>query len=284
MFCVPYYRRIRCQRPARRARQVARPAKPMDSNPRLSPRIPLRCLNHVSRVCRSVETSATFYRDVLGFNVIKRPQSFEFDGAWLYGYNLGIHLIKGEPRTRQGPIDPRSDHLSFQSDSLDEVEGRLRSAGIPFVRQTVFEDGLQVQQIFFHDPDGAMLEVCNCDVLPIEFLELQATVQACLPCQAVAQAAIITQQKQEQQQEQQINCAVQPMDFFELQSTPQACLPCQAAPQSAFITQQEQEYQSKKNDPMSTSSSMRRSCSYSSDLSSSGAEHLPASVLWSVLV
>ena len=45
-------------------------------------RLPLRSLNHVSRVCRDVAASAAFYADVLGFALIKRPESFDFDGAW----------------------------------------------------------------------------------------------------------------------------------------------------------------------------------------------------------
>ena len=45
-------------------------------------RLPLRALNHVSKLCRCVEESAAFYRDVLGFALIKRPESFEFEGAW----------------------------------------------------------------------------------------------------------------------------------------------------------------------------------------------------------
>eukprot|EP00955_Chlamydomonas_euryale_P066838 359660-Chlamydomonas_euryale.AAC.6 len=44
-------------------------------------RVPVRCLNHVSRVCADVEKAAAFYRD-LGFSDCRRPTSFDFDGAW----------------------------------------------------------------------------------------------------------------------------------------------------------------------------------------------------------
>ena len=43
---------------------------------------PLASLNHISIVCRSVEASLRFYTDVLGFVPIRRPGSFDFDGAW----------------------------------------------------------------------------------------------------------------------------------------------------------------------------------------------------------
>ena len=44
--------------------------------------LPLAALNHISVVCRSLESSVRFYRDVLGFVPIRRPGSFDFDGAW----------------------------------------------------------------------------------------------------------------------------------------------------------------------------------------------------------
>jgi hypothetical protein len=44
--------------------------------------LPLASLNHISIVCRSVEASLRFYTDVLGFVPIRRPGSFDFDGAW----------------------------------------------------------------------------------------------------------------------------------------------------------------------------------------------------------
>lgn len=42
----------------------------------------LKSLNHISIVCRSVEKSLDFYQNILGFLPIRRPGSFNFDGAW----------------------------------------------------------------------------------------------------------------------------------------------------------------------------------------------------------
>lgn len=44
--------------------------------------IPLLALNHVSYVCKSLAMSVKFYQDVLGFVLVKRPSSFDFEGAW----------------------------------------------------------------------------------------------------------------------------------------------------------------------------------------------------------
>ncbi|KAL6010142.1 hypothetical protein ACLOJK_000573 [Asimina triloba] len=43
---------------------------------------PVMAFNHVSRLCRDAEASFHFYANVLGFVPVKRPQAFNFDGAW----------------------------------------------------------------------------------------------------------------------------------------------------------------------------------------------------------
>nr|GFA54608.1 hypothetical protein [Tanacetum cinerariifolium] len=79
------------------------------------------------------ETAIDFYTNVLGFVPIRRPGSFDFDGAWLFNY----------------------------------VEKKLKEMGITYKRQRVEEGGIYVDQLFFHDPDGFMIEICNCDNLPV---------------------------------------------------------------------------------------------------------------------
>ncbi|XP_008671456.1 uncharacterized protein [Zea mays] len=79
---------------------------------------PLASLNHISIVCRSVEASLRFYTDVLGFVPIRRPGSFDFDGAWLFNYGIGIHLLQSEDPgslpPEKGEINPKDNHISFQ--------------------------------------------------------------------------------------------------------------------------------------------------------------------------
>jgi hypothetical protein len=56
--------------------------------------MPLLSLNHVSYVCKSVSRSVRFYEEVLGFVMIKRPSSFNFEGAWYALPSLFIsHLL-----------------------------------------------------------------------------------------------------------------------------------------------------------------------------------------------
>lgn len=135
--------------------------------------LPLLSLNHVSLLVRDVWNSVRFYEDVLGFCLVKRPSSFNFHGAWLYNYGVGIHLLENkamedydainEPRL----INPKDNHISFQCTDVVLVKRRLMEMGMRYVTAVVKEEGIKVDQVFFHDPDGYMIEICNCDNLPI---------------------------------------------------------------------------------------------------------------------
>ncbi|KNA15128.1 hypothetical protein SOVF_101080 [Spinacia oleracea] len=130
----------------------------------------LKSLNHISLLCHSIEESISFYRDVLGFFPIRRPGSFDFNGAWLFGYGIGIHLLQApepEKLPKKTEINPKDNHISFQCESMGAVEKKLKEMEIKHVRARVEEGGIYVDQLFFHDPDGFMIEICNCDNLPV---------------------------------------------------------------------------------------------------------------------
>ncbi|XVF82846.1 hypothetical protein PTKIN_Ptkin16aG0083200 [Pterospermum kingtungense] len=166
----------------------------------------LKCLNHVSLVCRSIEKSLDFYQHVLGFFPIKRPGSFDFSGAWLFNYGVGIHLIQSENPDNMpkiGRINPKDNHISFQCECMATVEKKLNEMKIEHVKGGVEDGGIRVDQLFFHDPDGTMIEVCNCDNLPVIPLP-QDAIQTCslINCN-------IRQRQQQQQLQQTIEQAVQ---------------------------------------------------------------------------
>jgi len=48
---------------------------------------------------------------------------------------------------------------------MEPVEKKLKEMEIDYVRATVEEGRIQVDQLFFHDPDDFMIEICNCDSL-----------------------------------------------------------------------------------------------------------------------
>ncbi|KAL3747278.1 hypothetical protein ACJRO7_016113 [Eucalyptus globulus] len=120
------------------------------------PRLPLLSLNHVSFVCKSVAESVRFYERVLGFVLIKRPSSFNFEGAWLFNYGIGIHLLEVEDvPAKKGCSD------------MKLVMKKPEEMNIEYVTAVVEEGGIKVDQLFFHDLDCHMIENCNCDNLPV---------------------------------------------------------------------------------------------------------------------
>ncbi|MQL72792.1 hypothetical protein Taro_005095 [Colocasia esculenta] len=155
--------------------------------------VPSMALNHVSFVVRSVSQSVKFYEEVLGFVSIKRPSSFRFEGAWLYSllellyialytystlrrlfnYGVGIHLLECNGPDQQAPrkkaaINPKDNHISFQCSDMRLMVRKLEGLGIAYVTAIVREAGIgAVDQLLFHDPDGYMVENCNCQVLPV---------------------------------------------------------------------------------------------------------------------
>lgn len=55
----------------------------------------------------------------------------------------------------------------WQCENMATVERKLTEMKIEYVKSRVEEGGIYVDQVFFHDPDGSMIEICNCDVLPV---------------------------------------------------------------------------------------------------------------------
>ncbi|CAK9188230.1 unnamed protein product [Ilex paraguariensis] len=135
--------------------------------------LPLLSLNHVSILVRSVWTSVRFYENVLGFLLVKRPSSFNFHGAWLYNYGIGIHLLENESadeydtQNEPRPINPKDNHISFQCTDVGVVKRKLEEMGMNYATAVVEDEGIKVDQVFFHDPDGYMIEICNCENLPM---------------------------------------------------------------------------------------------------------------------
>lgn len=121
--------------------------------------LPVRFLHHVSRVTRHLEESRAFYRDVLGFQEIPRPQ-LGFPGAWLFNYGMQIHLLVNDaPQGRHDLIETRDNHLAFYVDDIDSVERLLTDHAVTF--RVNHQRDTNLKQIFFRDPDGHHIEVAT---------------------------------------------------------------------------------------------------------------------------
>ncbi|HVA50136.1 MAG TPA: VOC family protein [Pirellulales bacterium] len=119
--------------------------------------LPVRSLHHVARVTRNLEASRAFYRDVLGFREIPRPQ-LGFPGAWLFNYGIQIHLLVNDaPQNPRDLIETRDNHLAFYVDDADAVEQLLGAHAVHF--RTNLQKDTNLKQVFFRDPDGHHIEV-----------------------------------------------------------------------------------------------------------------------------
>ena len=48
------------------------------------------------------------------------------------------------------------------------MEQRLKDLGVKYLRRTINEEeGSPIDQLFFNDPDGFMIEICNCENLEL---------------------------------------------------------------------------------------------------------------------
>ncbi|MEY2432840.1 MAG: hypothetical protein QOC92_2565 [Acidimicrobiaceae bacterium] len=94
---------------------------------------------------------AAFYRDVLGFTSISRPEN-ERDGAWLQ-MDDGTQLHLSE---REGGAHP-DQHFALMVDDLSAVRVRLGEAGAGFQpADDVFQTG---GRGFTYDPAGNRIEL-----------------------------------------------------------------------------------------------------------------------------
>ncbi|HIG28939.1 MAG TPA: glyoxalase [Verrucomicrobiales bacterium] len=120
--------------------------------------LPVESVNHIARVAHDLEASIAFYRDVLGFHPIERP-NFGFPGAWLINFGVQIHLIAatGDPDLDGSGISIRAGHIAFHVPDPSEIENLLKQHGITYKANYATASG--ITQYFFHDPDGNHIEI-----------------------------------------------------------------------------------------------------------------------------
>lgn len=111
--------------------------------------IEIERLHHVSLMVDDVEAALHFYRDVLGWPTLPRPD-FGFGGAW---FDLGhgqLHLVEGDVPSPSGA------HFCVEVGDLPTVVTRLEAAGIE-VSSGGGTPGAGAQA-FCQDPSGNLIE------------------------------------------------------------------------------------------------------------------------------
>jgi catechol 2,3-dioxygenase-like lactoylglutathione lyase family enzyme len=113
----------------------------------------LGTVHHVSINVADVEGTAPFYTDVLGMEVLDRPD-FGFNGRWLRtSGGAEVHLIEVENWE-----PPKGQHWAFRVDDINATVAKLREKGVK-VRDPKPLPGTSAKQTFFFDPAGNMIEL-----------------------------------------------------------------------------------------------------------------------------
>lgn len=108
-------------------------------------------VQHVSLSVTDFDAAIGFYTDVLGFELLPRPD-FGFPGAWLStGNGIQIHLIE-DPNF----VAPSGPHVAFEAADITAEVERLRGLGVE-VGDPFELNG--TQQAFFYDPSGNQFEL-----------------------------------------------------------------------------------------------------------------------------
>ena len=130
--------------------------------------MPIRELNHFFVRAADLEATRQFYTDVLGFEVMPRPD-FPFPGYWM-GVNgsIQVHVGPSDIPNRQtyylGTADDAADgetgvidHVAFLADDPKAFVERFRARGVEFRPRHLPDSNLY--QLFIRDPNGVVIEL-----------------------------------------------------------------------------------------------------------------------------
>ncbi|MEO8812988.1 MAG: VOC family protein [Caulobacteraceae bacterium] len=91
--------------------------------------MPIQSLHHLSFRVPELEPALGFWRDLLGFAPIERPE-LGIAGAWLRGHGLEVHLIVQPGPASETQLNPIRNHVAFAVADLDAARERLTKAGL----------------------------------------------------------------------------------------------------------------------------------------------------------
>ena len=149
----------------------------------------LESFDHVCIVAQDINKLATFYTEALGLKVTRRVT---ISGPWI-DQTVKLQNVTAEVIYLELPSGPRLEliefdhprairpnglgesntpglrHLAFRVSNIEEVMGRLKAAGVQFfsdvqrvpLEQVNYGGGIQKRLIYFPDPEGNLLELCE---------------------------------------------------------------------------------------------------------------------------
>ncbi|MDZ4793128.1 MAG: VOC family protein [Bacteroidota bacterium] len=125
------------------------------------PSRPKAILNHIALYVVNLNTSTSFYRDIIGLDTI--PEPFH-DGkhTWFsVGPKSHLHLIQGASTVQQ---HLKNNHLCFSVASVEDFVRQLEKHQVDYEnwageKKAVTNRVDGVKQLYFKDPDGYWIEI-----------------------------------------------------------------------------------------------------------------------------
>ena len=132
-------------------------------------RMRLTGLHHLTVICRDLDRTTAFYRDLLGLALVREGASDDDPGARHFWFSLGGSGEPGSlisfmeyPRLHAGQVGIGTvQHFAFTVESADEQEAwrdYLRGRGVSCT--DVFERG-GFRSIYLRDPDDNIVEIAT---------------------------------------------------------------------------------------------------------------------------
>jgi catechol 2,3-dioxygenase-like lactoylglutathione lyase family enzyme len=121
----------------------------------------IAAIDHVNIETADPERSARFYADILGLIVGDRP-NFDRPGYWMYADGQPVvHIITPDVNNKllTGSEDAAISHFAFRIEDFEEARQQLDTKGIKYEISDV--PGTAMQQLFFSDPDGVLVELLH---------------------------------------------------------------------------------------------------------------------------
>ena len=105
-------------------------------------------IHHVAICVSDADAGLAFYRDVLGFTQLPRPDLGP--GHWLDAGGQQVHLMQTE-------VPPNSNHFAIRVDDLDAAVADLREHDQKIYSSDYIPGA--GRQAFLHDPFGNLIEL-----------------------------------------------------------------------------------------------------------------------------
>ncbi|MFI5998463.1 VOC family protein [Streptomyces sp. NPDC051362] len=129
------------------------------------PKSTARGVHHAVYICRNVEETILFYRDIMGFPLVDIAENRDYAGSTHFFFDIGnkntlaFFDFPGHPHGDYEETIGGGHHLalSVTPENFSAIRGRLDERGIPF--RDFGKD--KMQNMFVADPNGLRVELLS---------------------------------------------------------------------------------------------------------------------------